>query len=189
MAPADAIRSQLATIPDYSVQRTLRLVADALDAIALVQSRQASGQQLALTTGQLSQIKAALEASGTHPLQLTGLQQSGFQTFVKSANEFLDSFTASTGQFTASQPSASTLSNGVTGTGAVVLATSPTLVTPNIGVATGSGGTLTSYTLADPVSTTSLPVYANNAAAILGGLAVGRLYQDGSDPSHVCVVF
>ena len=33
-----------------------------------------------------------------------------------------------------------------------------------------------------------LPVYANNAAAIAGGLAVGDFYRDGSNPDHVCVV-
>lgn len=33
-----------------------------------------------------------------------------------------------------------------------------------------------------------LPVYANNAAAITGGLATGDFYQDGGNPSHVCVV-
>jgi hypothetical protein len=33
-----------------------------------------------------------------------------------------------------------------------------------------------------------LPVYANNAAAIAGGLSGGDFYRDGSDPDHVCVV-
>ncbi len=33
-----------------------------------------------------------------------------------------------------------------------------------------------------------LPVYANNAAAIAGGLTVGAFYRDGGDPDHVCVV-
>lgn len=34
----------------------------------------------------------------------------------------------------------------------------------------------------------TLPVYANNAAAVTGGLAVGRLYRTGGDPDAVCVV-
>lgn len=34
----------------------------------------------------------------------------------------------------------------------------------------------------------SLPVYANNAAAVAGGLSVGSPYRTGADPDHVCVV-
>lgn len=34
-----------------------------------------------------------------------------------------------------------------------------------------------------------LPIYANNAAAIAGGLAAGDFYQDGGNPSHICVVY
>jgi hypothetical protein len=34
-----------------------------------------------------------------------------------------------------------------------------------------------------------LPTYANNAAALAGGLVAGNLYQDGGNPSHICVVF
>ena len=33
-----------------------------------------------------------------------------------------------------------------------------------------------------------LPVYANNAAAIAGGLTAGSLYRTGADPDPVCVV-
>ena len=33
-----------------------------------------------------------------------------------------------------------------------------------------------------------LPAYANNAAAISGGLAAGDFFRDGGDPDHVCVV-
>jgi hypothetical protein len=33
-----------------------------------------------------------------------------------------------------------------------------------------------------------LPVYANNAAALAGGLAVGAFYRTGADPDPVCVV-
>lgn len=35
---------------------------------------------------------------------------------------------------------------------------------------------------------TTVPVYANNAAAIAGGLAVGGLYRNGADPDHLCIV-
>jgi len=34
----------------------------------------------------------------------------------------------------------------------------------------------------------SLPAYANNAAAIAGGLKVGDFYRTGGDPDVVCVV-
>jgi hypothetical protein len=33
-----------------------------------------------------------------------------------------------------------------------------------------------------------LAIYANNAAALLGGLSVGELYRNGADPDVVCVV-
>lgn len=54
----------------------------------------------------------------------------------------------------------STITNE-TGSGALVFATTPTLVTPEIGAATSI----------------SLPVYANEATAIIGGLITGKLYQ------------
>lgn len=34
----------------------------------------------------------------------------------------------------------------------------------------------------------TLPEYANNAAAVSGGLAAGDLYRTGGDPDAVCVV-
>jgi hypothetical protein len=43
---------------------------------------------------------------------------------------------------------------------------------------------LASYTF----NVTGLPVYANNAAAVAGGLAVGSFYRTGGDPDTVCVV-
>jgi len=33
-----------------------------------------------------------------------------------------------------------------------------------------------------------LPIYANNAAALAGGLRAGSLYRTGADPDVVCVV-
>ena len=36
--------------------------------------------------------------------------------------------------------------------------------------------------------TVSLPIYANNASAILGGLSIGTMYRIGGDPDFVCVV-
>jgi hypothetical protein len=43
----------------------------------------------------------------------------------------------------------------------------------------------------DPKSTlhvVGLPIYANNAAALLGGLTAGAFYRTGADPDPVCVV-
>lgn len=141
---SQAILSQLSQVKDYPTQRTLRLIAEALDMLTGAITRMKPGDStIALTPAQLSQIKAALEASGSHPLQLTGLTQSGLTSFAKAANEWLDSFNAATGTFTGSQPAASNLSNGTTGSGAVVLAGSPVLTTPTLGVATGSSLKLT----------------------------------------------
>jgi hypothetical protein len=39
-----------------------------------------------------------------------------------------------------------------------------------------------------PLHVGSLPVYANNAAAIAGGLTAGAFYRTGADPDPVCVV-
>lgn len=39
-----------------------------------------------------------------------------------------------------------------------------------------------------PLSVTKLPVFANNAGAIAGGLNVGDLYRTGADPDPVCQV-
>lgn len=54
-----------------------------------------------------------------------------------------------------------TVINDETGSGKLVFATSPTLITPELGAA----------------GSISLPVYANEAAAIVGALATGKLYQ------------
>lgn len=34
----------------------------------------------------------------------------------------------------------------------------------------------------------TLSVYANNAAAVTGGLSIGQFYRNGADPDVVCVV-
>jgi hypothetical protein len=77
-------------------------------------------------------------------------------TFAPVANEFLTGYTASTGVFTAAQPSAANLSNGTTGTGAVVLASA---------IAGFGSGTVTSVSftgglisVATPTTTPALTV-------------------------------
>src|SRR6185437_3313852 len=66
------------------------------------------------------------------------------QTFTAVPSNWLNSYDATTGLFTASQPAASDLSNGVTGTGAVVLEAGPTLDAS-----------------VSPVSITGLQIFAN----------------------------
>ena len=103
----------------------------------------------AVTVGQLSYA----DISGTPQLP---------QTIAKVASEWLDSYTASTGLFTQSQPAASDLSNGVTGTGAVVLAGSPALTgTPTVPTATP----LTNNTQAASTA------YVDAAAAVVSAAA------------------
>lgn len=34
----------------------------------------------------------------------------------------------------------------------------------------------------------TLPIYANNAAAVTGGLSIGEFYRTGANPDTVCVV-
>ncbi len=194
MSAGGIILGQVAQVADWQTKRTLELIANVLDQLASAVAQQRSGGPVTLTPALLAQIKAALEAAGSHPLQLTGLQQSGFTTFAKAANEWLDSFTASTGKFTASQPAASNLSNGTTGSGAIVLANGPTFTAnPTFALQVGSGAVVlktgaTSVSLADPFSVTGLQVFANNAAAVAGGLAVGRLYRTNADPDFIAVV-
>lgn len=181
-----AILTQLSQVKDYPTARTLRLIADALDTLASAMAQMQKGGSTSLTKAQLDQIKAALEASGTHPLQLAGLTVSGLTSFVKAANEWLDSFDASTGLFTGSQPAASNLSNGTTGSGAVVLAGSPTITGhPTIEGVTSTGATGTGNLVFDgsPTLTTptlgvatgsSLKLTASAPATAAGQLGLGK---------------
>lgn len=57
------------------------------------------------------------------------------QTLANASHKWLNSYNATTGLFTQTQPAAADLSDGTIGSGVVVLATSPTLVTPILGVA------------------------------------------------------
>lgn len=46
----------------------------------------------------------------------------------------------------------------------------------------------TAWAEANVTGNSALPVYANNAAAVTGGLTAGSFYRTGSDPDQVCVV-
>ena len=59
----------------------------------------------------------------------------------------------------------------------------PTGGTNNVGAYIDS-----SIVVNENVSFPGLSAYANNAAAIAGGLVVGDLYRTGGDPDVVCVV-
>jgi hypothetical protein len=89
------------------------------------------------------------------------------QTFAPVANEFIMGYSATTGLFTAAQPSAANLSNGTTGTGAVVLASA---------IAGFGDGTVTSFSagnidtivtssVATPTTTPALTFALNTQAA------------------------
>ena len=107
----------------------------------------------------------------------------GVQSYAAVSNQFLTSISTS-GVVASAQPSAANLSNGVTGSGTVVLATSPTLVTPALG--TPSGGVLTNCTglpigtgvagLGTGIATfLATPSSANLAAAITNETGSGSL--------------
>lgn len=116
-------------------------------------------------------------------------------SLANAAHKWLNSYDSTTGLFTQTQPAAADLSdtptagnvlrgngtafisavlaaadlsNGITGTGAVVLASAPTL--------------------ASNVKITGVPIFATNAAAVTGGLAVGNLYRTGADPDFIAIV-
>lgn len=85
----------------------------------------------------------------------TATQRGGVLSSASATNNWIYQITA-TGTVSASQPSASNLNNGVTGSGAIVLATSPIMTTPNIGSATAS--TINGITLSSTAATASLVI-------------------------------
>jgi hypothetical protein len=103
------------------------------------------GNQVILSSGIFTSTSAGLvPASGggtTNFLRADGTFAApggaSFTPFTPVSHQFLTGVNVS-GVFSAAQPAASDLSNGTTGSGSVVLATSPTLVTPVLGAATGT---------------------------------------------------
>lgn len=89
------------------------------------------------------------------------------QSEPKVSSNWIDSYSATTGLFTRSQPAASDLSNGTTGGGKVVL---------------DSGATVKAFSIL------GLPIFPNNASAISGGLVATNLYRTGADPDIIAVV-
>ncbi len=86
---------------------------------------------------------------------------------------------------TVGQLAASDLSNGVTGSGAVVLAGTPTLTTPNIGIATASG-LIMGVDTGHPISI--LVDVAANYQGVIGN-ATGYAFICGAEPADTFVTF
>ena len=66
----------------------------------------------------------------------------------------------------------------------------PVMPSPSIPIVTGSPMTRPWVEFLRSLASQfdAVPVYANNAAAITGGLAVGGIYRLGADPDHLCIV-
>lgn len=58
----------------------------------------------------------------------------------------------------------------------------------NFNTTIGFNGTGSTLLQGSNIQAPNLPVFANNAAALLGGLIVGSLYRTGADPDPICVV-
>jgi hypothetical protein len=90
----------------------------------------------------------------------------GVQSFASVAHQWLNSISTS-GVPAASQPAASDLSNGTTGSGTVVLSTSPSLTTPNIGAATGSTQTFVNQAAPANPSAGNIVIYSDSGTGNL----------------------
>lgn len=64
-------------------------------------------------------------------------------------------------------------------------------ITYSLTIATNQSGRISATSGSDGgprILLSSCPIYANNAAAVSGGLAVGRFYRTNADPDFICVV-
>lgn len=82
-------------------------------------------------------IKVTGTATAARTFTLPDADSNPVQPFGGAAHQFITSI-LSTGLIISARPSVSDLSDGTTGSGSVVLATSPTLVTPTLGVASAT---------------------------------------------------
>jgi len=108
---------------------------------AFVQTFQAGANHLLTDTTDTTK-KFQFDASNiatatTRTVNIPNANSTTAQTISVVSHNFLTGMSAQ-GVFTQAQPAASDLSNGTTGSGAVVLATSPTLVTPALGSASAT---------------------------------------------------
>ncbi len=90
----------------------------------------------------------------------------GVESFAAVAHQWINSISTS-GVPAGSQPAAADLSNGTTGSGAVVLATSPALVTPNIGAAIGSTHTFVNQAAPASPSAGNIVIYGDSGTGNL----------------------
>ncbi|MDB5926473.1 MAG: hypothetical protein JWN13_5409, partial [Betaproteobacteria bacterium] len=104
-------------------------------ATAIAPTRGGTGQSTTATSGRY--LKGDGTSWGTSSGSASGTGACGANSWASTIN--------SDAAPTCTQPSAANLSNGTTGSGAVVLATSPTLVTPVLGVAAATSVTAQSF--------------------------------------------
>lgn len=133
-----------------------------------------------------AQISSSTGSYGYHSSYIVGSGSSGASTVTTQADFYSAGLVVNTtgtvtnhyGLYLGAKSGAGTLTNnwGVY--------QADTAATNYIAGKTGFGTTTPKST----VDIVGLPVYANNAAAIAGGLVAGSLYRTGADPDPVCVV-
>jgi len=105
----------------------------------------------------------------------------GSHKFQVAQSGTVDTAIAFTDALTISNSGAATFVGAVS---ANSLSSASTMVTGNISAGSVSSPSVSTGSL----KATGLQVFANNAAAIAGGLEAGSFYRTGADPDHVCVV-
>lgn len=143
------------------IQNSVVTIADTTGAIAGARSRSLSGSSSGTLT--LAVPAAAGSNTLTFPAATTDFSATGGASQVVKQ-------TSAGGAFTVAQLAASDLSNGTTGSGAVVLATSPTLVTPTLGAATATS--INGLTITSSTGTLTIP---NSASLIMAGAFAATL--------------
>lgn len=86
--------------------------------------------------------------------------------------------TSSGGAFTVAQLAASDLSNGVSGSGAVALVTSPTLITPNIGAA--SAASINKLAITAPATSATLTIANTKTLTTTDDVSIGKGQYQGT---------
>lgn len=143
------------------IQNSVVTIADTTGAIAGARSLSLSGSSSGTLT--LAVPAAAGSNTLTFPAATTDFSATGGASQVVKQ-------TSAGGAFTVAQLAASDLSNGTTGSGAVVLATSPTLVTPTLGAATATS--INGLTITSSTGTLTIP---NSASLIMAGAFAATL--------------
>lgn len=153
--------------PVLTVDGKGRITAASQSAISIA-SGAVSGLAASATTDTTN---AANITSGTLPAARipapTTTTRGGILSLASAVSHKFLTYIDGTGTQNSAQPAASDLSNGTTGSGAVVLATSPTLTTPNIGNATAGTVTATTGAFTNLSSTNTITgSISGNAATV-----------------------